>query len=43
MSRYPYRWPEHYPLDAKRRKYFEEYNTRIIMGQITRLETISGK
>ena len=43
MSRYPYRWPEHYPLDAKHFKYFEEYNTRIIMGQITRLETISGK
>ncbi len=43
MSRYPYRWPEHYPLDAKHFKYFEEYNTRIIRGQITRLETISGK
>jgi hypothetical protein len=43
MSPYPYRWPEHHRLDAKHRKYFEEYNTRIIMGQITRVETISGK
>src|SRR5205823_3755983 len=43
MSHYPYWWPEHYPLDAKHFKYFEEYNTRIIRSQITRLETISGK
>jgi hypothetical protein len=30
MSRYPYRWPEHYPLDAKHREYLEKYNTRVV-------------
>jgi len=43
MSRYPYRWPEHYPLDERHREYIEKYNTRVVAGQVPRLETISGK
>ena len=34
MSRYPYSWPEHYPLTEERRKYIEKYNTRIVTSQI---------
>ena len=33
MSRYPYRWPEHYPLDARHREYLEKYNTRVVTNQ----------
>jgi len=38
MSRYPYRWPEHYPQDQKHRAYIERYNTRVITSQVTRIE-----
>jgi tetratricopeptide (TPR) repeat protein len=34
MSRYPYRWPEQYPLDAKHRDYIEKYNTRVVMSPV---------
>ena len=30
MSRYPYAWPEAYPLTEKRRAYIESYNTRVV-------------
>jgi len=33
MSRYPYRWPEHYPLDDRHREYLEKYNTRVVTNQ----------
>jgi tetratricopeptide (TPR) repeat protein len=34
MSRYPYSWPEHYPLTEARRRYLEEYNTRIVTSPV---------
>jgi hypothetical protein len=34
MSKYPYSWPEHYPLTPARRKYLETYNTRIVTSQV---------
>ena len=34
MSRYPYAWPERYPLTPKRRKYLETYNTRIVTSSV---------
>jgi tetratricopeptide (TPR) repeat protein len=33
MSRYPYRWPEHYPFDATHREYLETYNKRVVVSQ----------
>jgi len=38
MSRYPYEWPEQYPLTEKRRRYLEEYNTRVVTSPIPRIE-----
>src|SRR5262249_42337922 len=37
MSKYPYSWPEHYPLTEKRRRYLETYNTRIVTSQVERI------
>ena len=37
MSKYPYAWPERYPLTAARRVYMEKYNTRIVTSQIDRI------
>jgi len=37
MSRYPYSWPERYPLTEKRRKYLETYNTRIVTSAVERV------
>jgi hypothetical protein len=37
MSRYPYRWPERYPLTAERQKYLEKYNTRVVTSQVDRI------
>jgi len=42
MSRYPYTWPERYPLTEKRRKYLEIYNTRIVTSQLDRIAGFSG-
>jgi hypothetical protein len=37
MSGYPYRWPEHYPDDARHRAYIEKYNTRVVTSEAPRL------
>jgi hypothetical protein len=37
MSKYPYSWPEHYPLTEERRRYFEKYNTRIVTSAVEQL------
>ena len=37
MSRYPYAWPERYPLTEKRRAYMEKFNTRIVTSQVDRI------
>lgn len=42
MSRYPYRWPEKYPLTAERQKYLEKYNTRIVTSQVDRIAGLTG-
>ena len=34
MSKYPYTWPERYPLTEKRRRYMEKYNTRVVTSPI---------
>ncbi len=43
MSHYPYRWPEHYPLDAQHREYLDKYNTRIVTAQVSALVGLDGK
>ena len=42
MTRYPYSWPEHYPLTEKRRRYLETYNTRIVTSELDRIAGLSG-
>jgi tetratricopeptide (TPR) repeat protein len=42
MSKYPYAWPERYPLTEKRRRYLETYNTRIVTSQVDRIAGLSG-
>jgi len=34
MTRYPYFWPEHYPLTETRRRYIEKYNTRVVTSSV---------
>lgn len=34
MSRYPYSWPEHYPLTDAQRRYLERYNTRVVRSAV---------
>lgn len=34
MSRYPYSWPERYPLTPERRRYLETYNTRVVTSPV---------
>jgi Tfp pilus assembly protein PilF len=36
MSKYPYSWPERYPLTEKRRRYLETFNTRIVTSPVER-------
>ncbi len=35
MSKYPYTWPERYPLTEKRRRYMEKYNTRVVTSPMS--------
>ncbi len=44
MSRYPYSWPEHYPMSEERQAYMRKYNTRIVTSTVPRIETtiVSG-
>jgi hypothetical protein len=37
MSKYPYSWPERYPLTPERQRYLETYNTRILTSQVDRI------
>jgi tetratricopeptide (TPR) repeat protein len=38
MSRYPYKWPEHYPLTEERQRYIEKYNTRVVTSTVPSIE-----
>ncbi|HKG98727.1 MAG TPA: hypothetical protein VKA97_12980, partial [Pyrinomonadaceae bacterium] len=42
MSKYPYTWPERYPLTEKRRRYLEKYNTRIVTSSLDRIAGLTG-
>jgi hypothetical protein len=37
MSKYPYAWPEHYPLTPPRQRYLGTYNTRVVASPIAKL------
>jgi tetratricopeptide (TPR) repeat protein len=37
MSKYPYSWPERYPMTEKRRRYLDQYNTRIVTAPVERI------
>ena len=37
MSKYPYEWPERYPMTEKRRRYMEKYNTRVVTSPVQRI------
>ena len=37
MSKYPYAWPERYPLTHERQRYLETYNTRVVAAPIAKL------
>ncbi|HEY0727424.1 MAG TPA: ASPIC/UnbV domain-containing protein, partial [Pyrinomonadaceae bacterium] len=37
MSKYPYSWPERYPLTLERQRYLETYNTRVVTSQVATL------
>jgi hypothetical protein len=39
MSKYPYNWPERYPLTKERLKYLETYNTRVVASHVPLIET----
>jgi tetratricopeptide (TPR) repeat protein len=39
MTRYPYSWPEHYPMSEAQQAYMRKYNTRIVTSTIPRIET----
>jgi len=40
MSRYPYQWPEQYPLSSARRRYLDEYNTRVVTSAVPLIDTV---
>ena len=43
MSRYPYKWPEHYPLTEERKRYIEKYNTRVVTSPVPSIESAIGQ
>ena len=43
MSRYPYSWPEHYPLSDERRRYIEKYNTRIVTSPVPSIGALMAR
>lgn len=42
MSKYPYTWPEHYPLTPQRQRYLETYNTRLVTSPVDRIAGLTG-
>ncbi|MCM3873421.1 MAG: FG-GAP-like repeat-containing protein, partial [Pyrinomonadaceae bacterium] len=39
MTRYPYAWPEKYPLTKARQAYLDKYNTRVVKSTVPAIET----
>jgi tetratricopeptide (TPR) repeat protein len=42
MSKYPYTWPEHYPLTPTRERYLKTYNTRLVTAPVDRIAGLTG-
>jgi tetratricopeptide (TPR) repeat protein len=43
MSKYPYSWPERYPMTEERRRYMETYNTRVVNSSVPSIaDSFSG-
>jgi tetratricopeptide (TPR) repeat protein len=42
MTKYPYTWPEHYPLTPTRERYLERYNTRLVTSPVDRIAGLTG-
>ena len=42
MSKYPYSWPERYPLTPARQRYLETYNTRVVTSSVDRIAGLTG-
>jgi tetratricopeptide (TPR) repeat protein len=42
MSKYPYAWPERYPLTPERQRYLETYNTRVVTFYLDRIAGFIG-
>jgi hypothetical protein len=40
MTKYPYAYPEAYPLTAARRAYIERYNTRVVTAEIQSIDSL---
>ncbi len=38
MTRYPYAWPERYPMKAEQRAYVEKYNTRVVLSPVPSID-----
>lgn len=39
MTKYPYAWPEAYPLTKARQEYLDRYNTRVVKSPVPAIET----
>ena len=42
MTKYPYTWPEHYPVTPQRQRYLETYNTRLVKSPVDRIAGLTG-
>ncbi len=42
MSKYPYEWPERYPMTPARRKYLEKYNIRVVTSPVPSIDLWSA-
>jgi len=40
MTRYPYSWPERYPLTEARQQYIEKYNTRLVNSPVPSIGSV---
>ncbi|MCM3904282.1 MAG: FG-GAP-like repeat-containing protein [Pyrinomonadaceae bacterium] len=39
MTKYPYTWPEKYPLKRARQEYLDRYNTRVVKSPVPAIDT----
>lgn len=40
MTKYPYSWPEVYPMTAARRAYIDRYNTRTVTAEVPSIDSL---